>query len=197
MKELKKFIEKYTIISENDWNIMGKVFTQKKFAKNEIILQEGKVCRYFCFLESGLLRYFYNVDGNEVVKTFTFPPFCFTSEASFINQRPSIENIQAIENSTVWLINYEQYKELEKLESWNKFINALLNEIDQFLKLMIIHLKIFTPEQRYLWLIQNYPQSILQQIPQKDMASFCGIAPQSLCRIKNKLRKNQKVNLSE
>ena len=197
MKELKKFIEKYTIISENDWNIMGKVFTQKKFAKNEIILQEGKVCRYFCFLESGLLRYFYNVDGNEVVKTFTFPPFCFTSEASFINQRPSIENIQAIENSTVWLINYEQYKELEKLESWNKFINALLNEIDQFLKLMIIHLKIFTPEQRYLWLIQNYPQSILQQIPQKDMASFLGIAPQSLCRIKNKLRKNQKVNLSE
>lgn len=192
MREFKRFIEKYTILSSNEWDIISQAFTQQKFAKNEIILQEGKVCRNFYFLESGLLRYFYNVDGNDVIKTFTFSPFCFTSEASFINQRPSIESIQAIENSTVLQTNYQQFRELEKMASWKKFTNGLLNEIDKFSKLMIIQLKSQTPEQRYFWLTRNYPQSIIQRISQKDMASFLGIAPQSLCRIKNKLHKKPK-----
>ncbi len=197
MKEFKIFIEKYTSLPGNEWDTISHAFTQRKFARNETILQEGNVCRNFYFLESGLLRYFYNVDGDEVVKTFTFPPFCFTSEASFINRRPATESIQAIVTSTVWQTNYEQYRELEKLASWNKFINGLLNEIDKYFKLMIVQLKNQTPEQRYFWLTENYPQSLLQRIPQKYMASFLGIAPQSLCRIKNKLHKNRKVNLGE
>lgn len=197
MKEFKSFIENYTNISVNEWDKISQVFTQRKFAKNEMILQEGMICRNFYFLESGLLRYFYNINGNYIIKTFTLPPFCFTSEASFINRRPSIESIQAIENSTVWQISYQQYKELENLNSWKKFTNGLLDEFDKFSKLMIIHLKSQSPEQRYLWLIQNYPQSLLQRISQKDLASFLGITPQSFCRIKNNIHKNRKVNLSE
>lgn len=197
MNELKIFIDKYISLPENDWEIIKQTFSRKEFKKHEIILEEGKICRNFYFLETGMLRYFYNVDGDEVVKTFTFPPFCFTSEASFINQRPSNENIQAIEDSTVWQINYEQYRELENLASWKKFIDGLLSEFDTYTKLMIVHLKNQTPEQRYFWFIDNYSQSLLQRIPQKYMASFLGVTPQSLCRIKNKLRKNRKVNLSE
>lgn len=192
MKAFKKFIEHYTSISVNEWDKISQAFTQRIYAKNEMILEEGVICRNFYFLESGLLRYFYNLDGNEVVKTFTFPPYCFTSEASFINQRPAIENIQALENSVIWQANYQQYKELENINSWKKFTNGLLEEIDRFSKLMIIHLKTQSPEQRYLWLIQNYPQSILQRISQKDLASFLGITPQSFCRIKNNLHNPQK-----
>ncbi len=197
MLELKTFIEKYTDIPGNEWDLVNQVFTQQKVKKHDVILQEGKICRNFYFLESGLLRYFYNIDGKEVVKTFTFPPYCFTSEASFINQRPSLESIQAIEDSVIWYTNYQQYKKLCKLDSWKKFTNGLLNEFDIFLKLMIVHLKTQSPEQRYFWLTQSYPQSQLHQIPQKDMASFLGVAPQSLCRIKNKIHENRKVNLSE
>jgi len=197
MKDFKIFIEKYTRLPENDWEIISQAFSRREFYKDEFILEEGKICRNFYFLESGLLRYFYNIDGDEVIKTFTFPPFCFTSEVSFINQRPSNESIQAIENSTAWQTSYKQYQKLGKLASWNKFIKGLLNEFDKFSKLMIIQLKTQTPEQRYFWLTENYPQSILQKIPQKYMASFLGVAPQSLCRIKNKLHKNRKVNLGE
>lgn len=189
MKDFKEFIEQYTTLSENDWKQISKAFVKKEISKNELILEEGKICRYFYFLQNGLLRYFYNIDGNEVVKIFTFPPYCFTSEASFINLRPSIENIQAIEKSVVWQTNFEQYKNLEQLVSWKKFTNGLLNEVDMFLKLMIVHLKLQTPEQRYLWITQSYPQSLLQRISQKDMASFLGITPQSFCRIKNNLLK--------
>jgi len=192
MREFKRFIEKYTTVPDNEWNAIRQAFTQREFTKNEIILQEGEICRHFYFLESGLLRYFYNHDGKEVVKTFTFPPYCFTSEASFINRRPSLENIQALDDSTAWQTNYEQYKELKKLSSWKRFTNGLLNEFDMFSRLMIIHLKSQTPERRYSWLTQNYSPSLLQKIPQKDMASFLGVAPQSFCRIKNKLHQKAK-----
>lgn len=189
MHTFKKFINNYTSLSNGDWDIIRQAFTRIEIKKNKLILEEGKICRHFYFLENGLLRYFYNVDGKEVVKTFTFPPYCFTSEASFLNQRPAIENIQAIVDSTVWYTNYDQYKELEKYSFWKIFSNSLLNEYDEYLKVMIIHLKNMTPEQRYLWLTQNCSQSLLQQISQKDLASFLGITPQSLCRIKNKLHK--------
>ena len=66
MRDFKEFIERYTTISGKDWETISKAFTQREITKNEIILQEGKVCRNFYFLESGLLRYFYNVDGNTI-----------------------------------------------------------------------------------------------------------------------------------
>jgi CRP-like cAMP-binding protein len=188
MTGFRDFVRRYSLISDSEWELVGQAFQRRVFKRHEIILKEGEICRYFFFLETGLLRYYYNVDGNEVVKTFAFPPFCFTSEASFINQRQALENIQALEESQVWITDYDNYLKLQKLDGWKRFTNGLLNDIDNFQKQMIIQLKSNTPEQRYLWLIQNFPQSILQQIPQKDMASYLGCTPQSLCRIKNRLR---------
>lgn len=189
MHVLKKYLNKYTSLSNSDWDIIKQAFIRKEVKKNELILEEGKICRHFYFLEEGLLRFFYNDDGKDVVKTFTFPPYCFTSESSFLNQRPSIENIQAITNSIVWHISYEKYKELEKQAFWEVFTKHLLSEFDEYLKTMIIHLKNQSPRQRYFWLTENLPQSLLQCISQKDLASFLGITPQSLCRIKNNLHK--------
>lgn len=191
MDAFKEFIEKHIQLPAKDWEIIQPAFTKREIRKNDFILEEGDVCRNFYFLESGLLRYFYNIDGNEVVKTFTIPPFCFTSKISFRNQRPAQESIQAIEDSVIWLTNYRQYRELEKLNSWNGFINSLLNEIDEFSETMIIQSKTLTPDQRYQWLTKNYPAGLLQRIPQKYLASFLGIAPQSLSRIKSNLYKKK------
>lgn len=198
MDQLKKYIEKFASVSLNEWETISKVFTKQCYVKNEIILGEGKICRKFYFLDSGLLRSFYNFNGNDVVKTFIFSPSCFTSEASFVNQLPANECIQAIEDSIVWQTDYENYKLLKNLSSWIRFRNSLLNEIDYYSKQMIIQLKSQTPEQRYFWLTQHYHQTLLQRIPQKYLASYLGVAPQSLCRIKNKLyRKGAMAKLSK
>ncbi|MBN1767059.1 MAG: Crp/Fnr family transcriptional regulator [Prolixibacteraceae bacterium] len=193
MKQFKKYMEKYTSVSSNEWEIISQTFTQQKYLKNEIILNEGETCRYFYYLGRGLLRSYYSYDGCDVVKSFIFPPFGFTSGASFVNRLPAIESIQAIEESYVWKINYEQYQQLMQLSSWTKFTHGLLSESDNSSKQMIIQLKSQTPGQRYRWLTQNYHPSQLQQIPQKYLASYLGVAPQSLCRIKNKLYKDRRL----
>jgi len=137
MEAFKKFIENYTNISSSDWDIIQHTFKRKEIAKNELILEEGKICHSFSFIESGLLRYFYYEDGQDITKTFIVPPFCFTSRISFRNQTPSNENIQALEDSVIWQTSYKQYRELEKISCWNIFIGKLLNEIDEFTELIL------------------------------------------------------------
>ena len=134
MNDFKEFIKIYTHLPENDWNLIKREFQKETFKKNAMLLEEGNVCRHFYFFEKGLVRFCCNVDGEDVTKTFCMAPYCFTSKISFRNQTPANESIQALEETIVWRINYNQYKKLEQLNSWNIFMRKLLNEIQEFLE---------------------------------------------------------------
>jgi CRP-like cAMP-binding protein len=188
----KEFINRYVQLSPDDWQIIYKEFKKVEFLKNDIILQEGKICRHFYFFERGLIRFYYNIEGEEITKTFTIAPYCFTSKVSFRNQSPANESIQALEETTAWQITYGQYKKLEKVNSWNIFIRKLLNEIQEFMEKLMLESKTQTAEIRYKHLLENYPASLVQKIPLKYLSSFLGIAPQSLSRIRNNLHKSRR-----
>jgi len=136
LKSFRNFVEKYQSIPDQDWNKIAPCFRRREIAKNEFVLQEGKICRHLYFLESGLLRYFILRDGIELNKFFTIAPYCFTSQASFNSKKPS------------------------KLQSE-------------------------TAENRYLKMLNNQGD-LLQRLPLKHLASYLGIAPQSLSRIRRK-----------
>jgi len=189
---LKEFIEKYTSLTKDEWFSIQTNFEKIVYQKNEHILREGNICRYFYFFESGLIRFYYNVDGEDVTKTFAVAPYCFTSKISFRNQSPSEEYIQALEETTVWRINYEQYRELEKLNVWNIFMRKLLNEVQEFADKLMLESKPRTAEKRYQLLLENYPPNLMQKIPLKHLASFLGIAPQSLSRIRSNLHTDKR-----
>lgn len=188
----KEFISRYVDLSSDDWRDIQKEFKKVEFQKNETILHEGKICKYFYFLESGLLRFYYNIDGQEITKTFTIAPYCFTSKTSFRTQSAANESIQALEKTVVWQITYDEYRKLEKLNSWNIFIRKLLNEVQEFTETLMLESKIQTAETRYKNLLENYPAPLIQKIPLKYLSSFLGIEPQSLSRIRNNLHKNRK-----
>ena len=180
---LREFIEKYTALSEADWQTIEPLFTRREFRKNELILEEGKICRSFYFLESGLIRFYYDVDGTDMTKTFAIAPYCFTSTISFRKQAASGEGIQALEATVVWQVSHLNYKELEKLNSWNIFMRKLLNEIQEYSESFYLELRTMTAEDRYKKLLALYPATLLKKIPLKHLSSFLGIAPQSLSRI--------------
>jgi CRP-like cAMP-binding protein len=184
--DLREFIENYSKTNDNEWDRIETLFEKKIFNKNEIILEVGKVCRYFYFLESGLIRFYNYHDGNDITKTFTIAPYCFTSKISFRKQTESNEGIQALEKVIVWQIYYDDYKKLEGLNSWNIFIRKLLNEIQEFSEAFYLEIRTMTAEDRYKKILEEYPENLIQKIPLKHLSSFLGIAPQSLSRIRKK-----------
>jgi len=191
MIEMRKFIENYSKFTDAEWEIVCRQFEVRTFNKNELILEEGNICRHFYLLERGTIRFFSNVDGKDFTKTFTIAPYCFTSKISFRKQEPSNEGIQALEETIVWQTTYHQYKRLEELNSWNVFIRKILNEIQEFSESFYMEARTMTAEARYNKLITNYPEALIQKIPLKHLSSFLGVAPQSLSRIRKKKSKTQ------
>jgi CRP-like cAMP-binding protein len=186
MDNLKLFIKKYTELPKAEWEQITKCFEKRIIKKEEIVLEEGKVCKHLYFVESGLLRFYINKEGNDITKFFTEAPYFFTSQASFNSQKPATENIQAIEKSIVWQISYKQSNDLYRLKSWTDFARKIIQEVQFFTEEILEELQTETAELRYKKMLQNSP-ALLQRIPLKHLASYLGIAPQSLSRIRKKI----------
>lgn len=186
MKEFRIFVEQYEKIPDEDWKLISAKFKRRELTKNFNILEQGKICKSLYFLESGLLRYFVLKDGNELTKFFTIAPYCFTSQASFNTKKPANEYIQTIEPSIIWETSYDQNEELLQLKSWNNFARKITQEVQFFTEEILEELQSETAENRYKKLLKTQPE-LLQRIPLKYLASFYGVAPQSLSRIRKKL----------
>lgn len=186
----RNFIEKYTLLNDSDWNTIDALCEKVEYQKNDVVLQIGKTCKYFYFLENGLVRFYNYNDGDDITKTFAIAPYCFTSKISFRKQTPSDEEIQALDKAVVWTISYDSYKRLEAYSFWNVFIRKLLNEIQEFSEEFYFEIRTMTAEERYKRILKDYPEKIIDKIPLKYLSSFLGIAPQSLSRI----RKNIKIS---
>ncbi len=186
MEKFREFIEKYTILPLSDWEQIALCFEKKIFKKGDIILENGKICRHLYFLESGLLRYYIYKDGNDITKFFTEAPYCFTSQVSFTTEMPANENIEAIEDSIIWQATLKQVNELFELKSWNNFARKLIQEVQFYTEQILEEIQTETAENRYKNMLKNEAE-LLKRIPLKYLASYFGIAPQSLSRIRKKL----------
>ena len=192
MDTFRKFIENYTLLPIDDWEQIAQCFEKRVIEKDEILLEEGKICKHLYFLESGLLRYFINKDGNDITKFFTIAPYCFTSQVSFNNEKPATENIQAIEKSVIWQTTLQQTNELFELKSWNTFARKIIQEVQYFTEEILEDIQTETAEYRYEKILKNNP-AFVQRIPLKYLASFFGIAPQSLSRIRKKIATKERT----
>lgn len=185
MNALRTFIENYTDLPPEDWEAISVCFERKEFRKDELILAEGKVCRYFYFLEEGLVRFFIHHDGEDITSYFVDAPYCFTAKESFHDRVPARENIQALCNCVVWQTTLDKIQKLSKLNSWERFTRNFLHEVQGYIEQLMITNKILSAENRYLKLLAHHPD-LTERIPLKYLAGFLGIAPQSLSRIRKK-----------
>jgi CRP-like cAMP-binding protein len=87
-------------------------FEEKVFAKGDYLVTEGKTCRHLYFLQQGVLRGFYNLEGKEITHWFAFENDFVTSFHSFITHQPSVENIQLLEGSILWAISKDALDDL-------------------------------------------------------------------------------------
>jgi CRP/FNR family transcriptional regulator, anaerobic regulatory protein len=163
------------------------ILAVKAFKKKEFLLQEGQICDSLFFVNSGCLRVFFNVEGVENTIQFFFANAWYTDFSSFLSQKPTIENLQALEPCSVIEIKKKDlYNLYETYPIFNK-VGRVFTE-NAFLSVSNLN-KMLTneePEQRYLNLFERRPE-IVKNIPQHYIASYLGIKPETLSRIRKRI----------
>lgn len=187
MHPLRQFILNYTTLTEANWHRIEPCLVRREVPKDTRLLTEGQVCRHLYFLETGLLRFYILRDGNEITKYFTDVPYVFTSQKSFTSRQPARETIETLENSLLWQMSYEDAFRLLEVDAWSTFIRALIQEVQTYTEEILEALQTETAENRYRMMLLTQP-TLIQRVPLKHLASYLGIAPQSLSRIRRNIR---------
>lgn len=186
--KLLKYFTSNLDIDENDVLSLVENCTVKEIKKEEFLLRENEHCKYTFFVEDGLLRQ-YSLDGKGKEHTLSFAPqdwFVTDRESAYFDQ-PSAYYIQALENSKVVLIDDNFIHTLsEKIPSFTEFNNKLLHNHIRHLQNRINMLLSASAKKRYLEFIAIYPD-ILLRVPQTMVASYLGITPESLSRVRREL----------
>lgn len=161
-------------------------FEAKKIAKKDFFLKEGAYCKQVAFVEKGCFLYYQIVDGEEKVCDFAFENDWITQYNSLLNHVPSELSIRALEHSEIHVMNLSKMQELTKRLPNVYLMRARMAE-QYFTKSAkrAANLTNLDAENRYKLLLEEYP-NIHQRTPQYHIASFLGIKPQSLSRIRAK-----------
>jgi len=187
-QKLIDFIKSRHPLSKADADLMIPYFEPVLYPKNRIIEEEGKVPKYLYYIVSGYLRLFhYNEHGDEVTTHINCPPGFFTSYFNFVNECKSPENVECITECELLRITKADLETLTRKNTVMKdFSIEVLQEAIVYNEKRSVELASLTAEQRYLKLIENQP-GILHNVPITYIASFLGMKPESLSRIRRKL----------
>jgi CRP-like cAMP-binding protein len=187
--DLKKFISKYVSLSEDECEDIAATFKRKVVKKNNFLLRQGDTCKDLVFVQKGCLRLYYLKDDIEVSVWFAFEQSSAIEIYSFISENPSNYFLQAIEDSEVLYLPkralHKLYRQQPKMQEMmrNFWEDVILNLISRFTALQTD-----SAEKRYLNLLKK--PDYLATIPQKYLASFIGVTPTSLSRIRKQISKN-------
>ena len=183
---LLQFIEKTVSIDEGEKEFVAELFHEKKFVKGEYFLKEGDVCRYVGFMISGVMRYYINDDGEEKTYGFAKESDFVCNNESFLPQQPSRQIIQALEDCTLLVIGYNDLQKFyTSFKNGERFGRMVIEQV--FVKTLQGLNSFYTdsPELRYEKFVKEYTD-LLQRIPQYYIASYVGVKPQSLSRIRSR-----------
>lgn len=175
-------------VTEPDQELIKNYLTVKKLRKRQYLLQEGDVCKVVAFVEKGALRlYRVNEDGSEHIVVFALDGWFMTDLYSFLTNEPSTYNIDAIEDSELVLITRSASDELRKLSSkYQEFIFQATSEAYIQLEKRMTSTISLSLEERYKDLTTNYPD-IIQRVPQHMIASYMGLTPETLSRVRKRI----------
>ncbi|MFI5186837.1 MAG: Crp/Fnr family transcriptional regulator [Chitinophagales bacterium] len=183
-----KFDEKI-ILTEEEKQLSRSFFIPKKLRKKQWLLQEGDICKYIAFVEKGLLRsYSINDKGSEQIIQFAFEGWWIADQFSFLSGEPSEYNIDALEDSELLLLTKQAEEQmLEKIPKFERFFRILLqNSLIAMQKRLVSSLS-QSAEERYSELVKACPGTLPQRIPQHMLASYLGITPETLSRIRKQM----------
>lgn len=184
MQTLFEHIQQYCKLNTSTQKALGAALHKAEILKGNFLIKEGSICRHLYFLESGCLRGYFNLDGKEVTHWFAFENHFVTSFFSFVTRKPCVENIQCIEDCTLWAVHYDDLQRLYRDHTDMERLGRIMNERYYVMleeRFVGNHFK--EARERYENLITHAPH-IVQRVPLGYIASYLGMTQETLSRIR-------------
>lgn len=184
-------------LSEEKWLEVEAVATVRVVKKGDYFLRPGQVCNHVSFINYGLVRGYYLLDGREYVTGFFGGRECqyFSAYESFLTRKPTELYYEALEDTQVVDITYDDLQELyRKVPGADRLGRFVAENLYIILTEKNASYLLDSPEQRYLKLLEARPE-LFQQVPQYMIASYLGVTPEALSRIRSRLSKKAEREL--
>lgn len=186
----RQYINSKTTITDEEFSLIQSLGTLKKLQKKQFLLHEGMVWKYNAFVCKGCLRT-YRIDdkGNEHILQFSIENWWTGDRESLITGNPAQSNIEALEDSVILLFTQEQFLTIcKEIPNFNAMVINILEK--SFIAAQNrIHASIsYSTEEKYQSFLNSYP-NIANRIPQHMIASYLGVTPETLSRLRTQAAK--------
>lgn len=189
MQQIKAYLDQIAFISKSDWDFFNSKLQRRSIPKKAIFLKLNEIENHISFIESGVVRLYIPKEDpdKEITFGFSFKDQFISAYDSFLTQKPSAYQLQALTETTLLSITYADLQEVYKTTQIGNLIGRLTAE-----RLFLIkskreqNLLNLTAEERYIKLFKERPE-LLKVIPLKYISSYIGVTAQALSRIRKRL----------
>jgi CRP/FNR family transcriptional regulator, anaerobic regulatory protein len=186
-KMLRDSLNRMVSFSDDEFDKLLKLFHPLRIAKKDHWFKQGSICSEIAFVVDGCIRTVYEKNDVERTGQFFFENSWYTDYESWLTKHPSIVSVEAIEPSELWLVPFSSleklYNEIPRFERLGRILaeNTIIRIRNRNLSLLND-----SPEERYLQLLKERPK-VIERIPQHLIATYLGIEPETLSRIRKKI----------
>jgi CRP-like cAMP-binding protein len=187
MRKLIENIKAYVSLNSNEIGHLEESIEKKTYNKHDIIFTEGKIADKIYFVNKGCVRLFYNVDGNDKTAFFYTEGQFICAGESYTFNIPAVENYQAVEQTDIYVFSKSKIEILLSKVPEMEVIARIATENELITcQKVIASFVTKSAEERYLDLL-NTKGELFLRVPQQYIASFLGVSPETLSRIKKRI----------
>jgi CRP-like cAMP-binding protein len=187
LEKLKKYLTQFGPLPPGDWELFTEKLRLRAFKKKQLVSAAGNVENYISYVESGIIRFYVEDGEKDISFEIAFENSFATAYDSFITRTPALYAAEALTDTVLWSVTWDDLQELYQTTSTGNKIGRLAAE-ELYIKKNKRQLSLLkdSAEQRYKNLLADYPH-LIQHIPLKYLASYIGITPQALSRIRRRI----------
>jgi CRP-like cAMP-binding protein len=185
--DVDRYLRSSGMLNEDEFEVMRQMMTIKTFKKGTFLLKEGQVLSHVYHNLKGCVREYYLKDGEEKTISFYTEGDAVSSTRSYVLQVPSKHYLECIEDTTLTVVSHKNDAEFKK--RFPRLAIICYTKTEEELGVyqdITAEYMVSTPEERYLKLVETRPD-LLNRVPQYQLASYIGVTPESLSRIRNRL----------
>lgn len=191
VKVFLSFLRRFVSITDEEFEkSIQPVLKVRRFRKKELLVKEGETENYFNFISKGIIRKYYKTSKVESNIQISTEGQIMLNQQSFLSRRPSEYFVEAIEPSVVLSIRYDKLEELysqsKKMERLGRLVITHMMIISDSWQMQMIKM---TARERFLAFVNKNPE-LMRRVPQKYLASYLNIKPETFSRFKHLLRNN-------